>query len=140
MVSEFFIVAGRLFENQNGMPNLLLQNWVSTSINCLIKFGFSCRNLFLLQNVFVFEDVSPSGTDVVGDFDDVDVVVDIVEAWNVRKLIRPPSKPLLFRSFSVTSTLTAKFLRSSSPWLVWLSLLLLVLLVAVTDVPGEVPD
>jgi hypothetical protein len=40
--------------------------------------------------------------------------------------------------FSVTSTLTAKLLRSSSPWLVWLSLLLLVLLVAVTEVPGEV--
>jgi hypothetical protein len=76
VVSEFFVVAGRLFENQNGMPNLLLQNWVSTSINCLIKFGFFCRNLFLLQNIFVFEDVLPSGTDEVGDFDDVDVVVD----------------------------------------------------------------
>ena len=76
MVSGFFVVAGRLFENQNGMPNLLLQNWVSTSIDCLIKFVFFCRNLFLLQNVFVFEDVSPSGTDEVGDFDDVDVVVD----------------------------------------------------------------
>ncbi len=58
------------------MPNLLLQNWVSTLIDCLIKFGFFCRNLFFLQNVFVFEDVSPSGTDKVGDFDDVDFVVD----------------------------------------------------------------
>ncbi len=58
------------------MPTLLLQNWVSPSIDCLIKFGFFCRNLFLLQNVFVFEDVSPSGTDEVGDFDDVDAVVD----------------------------------------------------------------
>jgi hypothetical protein len=76
VVSGFFVIAGRLFENQNGMPNLLLQNWVSTSINCLIKFVFFRRNLFLLQNVFVFEDVSPLGTDKVGDFDDVDVVVD----------------------------------------------------------------
>ncbi len=58
------------------MPNLLLQNWVSTSIDCLIKFVFFCQNLFLLQNVFVFEDVSASGTDEVSDFDDVDVVVD----------------------------------------------------------------
>ena len=49
---------------------------MSTSIDCLIKIGFFCRNLFLLQNVFVFEDVSPSGTDKVGDFDDEDVVVD----------------------------------------------------------------
>ncbi len=74
-----------------------------------MKFGFFRRNLFLLQNVFVFEDVSPLGTDEVGDFDDVDVVDvvvdagvdrdDVVEAWNVRKLIRPPSKPLLFESF-----------------------------------------
>ena len=80
VVSGFFVVAGRLFENQNGMPNLLLQNWVSTSIDCLIKFSFFCRNLFLLQNVFVFEDVSPSGTDKVGDFDDVDVVDVVVDA------------------------------------------------------------
>ena len=36
--------------------------------------------MFLLQNVFVFEDVSPSGTDEVGDFDDVDVVDVVVDA------------------------------------------------------------
>jgi hypothetical protein len=62
------------------MPNLLLQSWVSTSIDCLIKCGFFCRNLFLLQNVFVFEDVSRSETDEVGDFDDVDVVDIVVDA------------------------------------------------------------
>ena len=36
--------------------------------------------MFLLQNVFVFEDVSPLGTDEVGDFDDVDVVDVVVDA------------------------------------------------------------
>jgi hypothetical protein len=51
---------------------------VRTSINCLTKFGFFCQNLFFLQRVFFFEDVSPLVTDKVCDFDDVDVVVDVL--------------------------------------------------------------
>ncbi len=62
------------------MPNLLLQNWVIPFINCLIKFVFFHQTLFFLQNVFVFEDVSPLGTDKVNDFYDVGVVYIVVDA------------------------------------------------------------